>query len=161
MEQILEIMEKDARITPEEIAKITGLKVEKVRKAIKNYEKNGTIIKYKTIINKDMVGNKSRTVNALIEVKVSPQKNVGFDRVAERIYRFPEVKSCYLLSGGYDLLILVSGKDIHSVASFVSEKLAPMENIGGTVTHFLLKRYKVDGDILKSGEKDKRIAISF
>ncbi len=161
MEQILEILEKDARITPEEIAKQLNMKVDKVKQIIKKYEKDGVIIKYKTIINRELLGNTSGTVNALIEVKVSPQKNVGFDRVAERIYQFPEVKSCYLLSGGYDLLILISGKDIHSVASFVSEKLAPMENIRGTVTHFLLKKYKVDGDILKSGEADKRIAISF
>lgn len=161
MDQILKILEKDARITPEEIAKITGKKLDWVRKTIRKYEKDGVILKYKTIINKELIGNKSGEVSALIEVQVSPQKNVGFDRVAERIYRFPEVKSCYLLSGGYDLLLVIEGKDIHTVASFVAEKLAPMENVKGTVTHFLLKKYKKDGDILKLGEKDKRIAISF
>ena len=161
MNQILEILEKDARITPEEIARITGKKVDTVKKIIKEQEKKGVILKYKTIINRELLGNKSGEVSALIEVHVSPQKNVGFDRVAERIYRFPEVKSCYLLSGGYDLLILVEGKDIHTVASFVAEKLAPMENVKGTTTHFLLKRYKEDGDILKSEERDKRIAITF
>jgi len=161
MDQILEILEKDARISPEEIAKMTRKKSSKIKQAIKKYEKEGVILKYKTVINKELLGNKSGEVNALIEVQVAPQKNVGFDRVAERVYRFPEVKNCYLLSGGYDLLIIVSGKDIHTVASFVAEKLAPMENIKGTVTHFLLKKYKEDGDILESGEKDKRIAMSF
>ena len=161
MDQILEILEKDARLSPEEIAKMTGKKSSKVKLTIKKHEKDGVILKYKTIINKELLGNKSGEVNALIEIRVSPQKNVGFDRVAERIYRFPEVKSCYLLSGGYDLLIIVEGKDIHTVASFVAEKLAPMEDVRGTVTHFLLKKYKEDGDILKKGEKDKRIAISF
>ena len=161
MDQILEILEKDARLSPEEIAMMTGKKANKVKQAIKKHEKDGVILKYKTIINKELLGNKSGEVNALIEVRVSPQKNVGFDRIAERVYRFPEVKSCYLLSGGYDLLIIVQGKDIHTVAGFVAEKLAPMEDVKGTATHFLLKKYKEDGDILKKGEKDKRIAISF
>lgn len=161
MDQILEILEKDARLSAEEIAMMTGKKANKVKQAIKKHEKDGVILKYKTIINKEVLGNKSGEVNALIEVQVSPQKNVGFDRIAERVYRFPEVKSCYLLSGGYDLLIFVQGKDIHTVAGFVAEKLAPMEDVKGTATHFLLKKYKEDGDILKKGEKDKRIAISF
>ena len=161
MDQILEILEKDARLSPEEIAMMTGKKANEVKQAIKKHEKDGVILKYKTIINKELLGNKSGEVNALIEVRVSPQKNVGFDRIAERVYRFPEVKSCYLLSGGYDLLIVVQGKDIHTVAGFVAEKLAPMEDVKGTATHFLLKKYKEDGDILKKGEKDKRIAISF
>ena len=161
MDRILEILEKDARLSSEEIAEMIGKKSSKVKQTIKKHEKDGVILKYKTIINKELLGNKSGKVNALIEIRVSPQKNVGFDRVAERIYRFPEVKSCYLLSGGYDLLIIVEGKDIHTVASFVAEKLAPMEDVRGTVTHFLLKKYKEDGDILKKAEKDKRIAISF
>ncbi len=161
MDQILEILEKDARLSPEEIAMMTGKKANEVKQVIKKHEKDGVILKYKTIINKELLGNKSGEVNALIEVRVSPQKNVGFDRIAERVYRFPEVKSCYLLSGGYDLLIFVQGKDIHTVAGFVAEKLAPMEDVKGTATHFLLKKYKEDGDILKKGEKDKRIAISF
>lgn len=161
MDEILEILEKDARLTPNEIAKMLKKSPAKVKSAIKNYEKKGVILKYKAIINKELAKNEKRDVIALIEVRVIPQKNVGFDYLAERIYRFPEVKSCYLVSGTYDLLLLVEGKDIHTIANFVAEKLSPMENVRGTVTHFLLKRYKEDGDILKQEETDKRIKISY
>ena len=160
MDEILEILEKDARLTPEEMAKMTGRPAGAVRSVIKNYEKDGVILKYKTIINKELVKSDSHQVRALIEVRVSPQKNVGFDHIAERIYKFPEVSSCYLLSGGYDLLLVVEGRDIQTIASFVAEKLAPMENIRGTITHFLLKKYKEDGDILKGKSRDKRLAIT-
>lgn len=160
MDEILEILEKDARLTTEEIAKMVGKTTNAVKSAIKKYEKEGVILKYKTVINKELAPNDKKDVRALIEVKVAPQKNVGFDHMAERIYQFPEVASCYLLSGGYDLLLVVEGKDIHTVANFVAEKLAPMENVRGTVTHFLLKKYKEDGDILKRKSQDKRLAIS-
>jgi len=100
-------------------------------------------------------------VRALIEVNIVPQKDLGFDRIAERIYSFPEVTSCTLVSGTYDLLLVVEGKDLHTVSSFVAEKLSPMENVRGTVTHFLLKKYKEDGVVLKRREKNKRIAISY
>lgn len=160
MDEILKILEKDARTTPGEIAGITGKNVFAVKKAIKKYERSGVIVKYKTIINKELVREDSREVKALIEVNIAPQKNVGFDYMAERIYKFPEVISCYLISGTYDLLLVVGGKDLHTVANFVAEKLSPMENVRGTVTHFLLKTYKEDGDILKRPEKDKRIAIT-
>lgn len=161
MDEILELLEKDARLTPEEIGKMLKKSPKNVATIIKNHEKKGVILKYKAIINKELVKNEKRDVVALIEVRVIPQKNVGFDYLAERIYRFPEVKSCYLVSGTYDLLLLVEGKDIHTIANFVAEKLSPMENVRGTVTHFMLKRYKEDGDILKQGEKDKRIKISY
>lgn len=160
MDEILEILEKDARTTPEEIAKMTGKSASAVKAAIKKYEKDGVILKYKAIINKELVKTDKSEVRALIEVKITPQKNVGFDHVAERIYLFPEVASCYLLSGGYDLLLVVEGKDIHTIASFIAEKLAPMENVRGTVTHFLLKKYKEDGDVLKGKSRDRRLAIS-
>ncbi|MEI8175879.1 MAG: Lrp/AsnC family transcriptional regulator [Candidatus Omnitrophota bacterium] len=160
MDEILEILEKDARLTAEEIAKMTGRTAASVRAAIKKFEKDGVILKYKTIINKELVKDDTRKVRALIEVKITPQKNVGFEHVAERIYQFPEVTSSYLLSGGYDLLLVVEGKDLQTVASFVAEKLAPMEHVRGTVTHFLLKKYKEDGDILKRRDEDKRLAIS-
>ena len=90
-----------------------------------------------------------------------PQKDQGFDRIAERIYSFPEVTSCTLISGTYDLLLVVEGKNLHTVANFVAEKLAPMEHVRGTVTHFLLKKYKEDGVVLKHKEENKRIAISY
>ncbi|MBI1884545.1 MAG: Lrp/AsnC family transcriptional regulator [Chlamydiae bacterium] len=160
MDPILEILEKDARLKPEEIAKMVKRNVVEIKKLIQKYEKERVILRYKTVLNKELLRNSSE-VRALIEVKVTPQRDVGFDAIATRIYQFPEVRSCYLMSGGYDLLVTVEGKDLQSVASFVSEKLSTLENVHGTVTHFLLKKYKEDGDILRSREEDKRIAISF
>lgn len=161
MDELLKILEKDARRTPEEIAKMTGKKVSEIVKSIKKYEKEGIILGYKTIINKELVKDKNSGVRALIEVNVTPQKDVGFDYIAERIYRFPEVVSCYLVSGTYDLLLVVEGEDIHTISDFIAEKLAPLENVRGTVTHFLLKKYKEDGVILRHKEENKRISISY
>jgi len=161
MDPVLEILEKDARISPDEIAKLTKLKKEEVKKRIKKYEKDGVILKYKAVINKELMKDNSREVRALIEVNIVPQKDLGFDHIAERIYSFPEVTSCMLVSGTYDLLLVVEGKDLHAVSSFVAEKLSPMENVRGTVTHFLLKKYKEDGVMLRRKEANKRIAISY
>jgi len=160
MTEILEILEKDARATPEDIGRMLNMTPRAVRAVIRKLEKDSVILKYKTIINREVVRSEYSEVRALIEVKVAPQKNLGFDRLAERIYQFSEVSSCYLMSGTYDLLLVVEGKSIHTVASFVSEKLAPMEHVRGTVTHFILKKYKEDGDILKPLGKSKRPAIS-
>lgn len=160
MNEILEILEKDARTTPEEIAKITGMKVQAVKNVIKKFEKDGVILKYKTIVNKELVRDEHSDVRALIEVRITPKKNLGFEYLAERIYQFPEVSACYLMSGTYDLLVVVEGKNIHTISDFVSSKLAPMENVRGTVTHFILKKYKEDGDILRQAKRDKREAIS-
>lgn len=161
MDEILQILEKNARITPEEIAGMLKRSVISVKKAIRKFQKQGVILGYKTIINKELTRDDDSEVRAIIEVRVAPQKDLGFDKVAQRIYSFPEVKSCYLLSGTYDLLLVVEGKNIHTVASFVSEKLAPLENVRGTTTHFLLKKYKEDGIVLKHREENKRIAISY
>lgn len=161
MDQILEILEKDARVSIDDIAKMTKLKKEEVKKRIKQYEKEGIIVGYKALINKELVKEEGRIVRALIEVTIVPQKDLGFDHIAERIYSFPEVTSCTLISGTYDLLLVVEGKDLHTVANFVAEKLAPLENVRGTVTHFLLKKYKEDGTVLKHKEQNKRIAISY
>jgi DNA-binding Lrp family transcriptional regulator len=161
MDEILQILEKDARTQPEDIAKMLKKKTQMVKDAIKKYEKEGIILRYKTVINKELVKEADSCVRALIEVNILPQKDVGFDRVAERIYSFPEVTSCYLVSGTFDLLLIVEGRDMHTVSRFVSEKLSPMENVRGTVTHFLLKKYKEDGVILKHKEENKRIAISY
>ncbi|MBN2532316.1 MAG: Lrp/AsnC family transcriptional regulator [Spirochaetales bacterium] len=161
MDEILEILQSNAKADPADIAHQLDIPVEKVCEAIAEYEKRGVIVKYKTIINKEILKNEDEEVTALIEVKVTPQKDKGFDSIAERIYRFPEVLSCYLLSGGYDLFVIVKGPDLRTVSSFVAEKLSPMENINGTVTHFLLKRYKDDGDILiLQGKKDTRPLVS-
>ena len=161
MDEILEILEKDARTTPEDIARMLKKKPQKIKEAIKKYEKEGVILKYKTVINKELIRDMGSEVRALIEVNVTPQKDVGFDKVAERIYSFPEVSSCYLISGTYDLLLIVEGRDLHTVSRFVAEKLSPLENVKGTITHFLLKKYKEDGVILKHKEENKRIAISY
>jgi len=161
MDEILEVLSNDARITVDEIAKLTGKTKESVKKAVKQYEDNGTIVKYKTVINPDMLeGGRSR-VRALIEVGVSPQKNVGFDNVAERMYSFPEVTSCYLVSGAYDLLLVVEGDDIQTVSNFIASKLSPMEHVRSTSTHFMLKKYKEDGQVLKKGRNKRRLNISY
>ncbi|MCX5703701.1 MAG: Lrp/AsnC family transcriptional regulator [Candidatus Omnitrophica bacterium] len=161
MDEILEILEKDARVTAEEIAKMLKKKPEGVKQAITKFEKEGVILKYKAVINKDLIRDADSSVRALIEVNIMPQKDVGFDKIAERVYSFPEVSSCYLVSGTYDLLLIVQGCDLQTVARFIAEKLSPMENVRGTVTHFLLKKYKEDGVILKHKEENKRIAISY
>ncbi|MEI6634023.1 MAG: Lrp/AsnC family transcriptional regulator [Chlamydiota bacterium] len=160
-DEILEILQKDARRTPEEIAAMLGKKAAAVKREIRRLEKEGVILKYKAVVNRELLAPSAQGVRALIEVKTAPQKDVGFDRVAERIYLFPEVQSCVLLSGGYDLLLTVEGSDIQSIANFVAQKLAPMEHVRGTVTHFLLKKYKEDGDILvRKEQKDRRLAIT-
>ncbi|MBI2850016.1 MAG: Lrp/AsnC family transcriptional regulator [Chloroflexi bacterium] len=152
--EILKILENDARTSPEQIATMTGISPKEVTNLIKQAEKERVILKYKTMINWDKVGNEQ--VSALIEVKVTPQRDAGFDSIAERIYRFPQARTVYLLSGAYDLLVLVTGKTMHEVADFVSQKLAPLEGVQGTVTHFMLKRYKEDGEIIEEKEETKR-----
>ena len=160
MDHILEILANNARVTPEQIAKMTRKKSTDVKKKIKQYEDDGTIVKYKTILDLDKVTGGNQVVRALIEVSITPQKDVGFDNVAERIYNFPEVSSCYLVSGAYDLLVVVEGETLHTVSNFVASKLSPMEGVRGTSTHFLLKKYKEDGQVLKKNNKSKRLMIS-
>ena len=154
IKEVLKILEDDARVTAKQISTMTGISRAEVAKLIKQAEKDRTILKYKTVINWDKV--KDEQVWALIEVKVTPEPDVGFDSIAERIYRFPQVRSAFLASGTYDLLVVVVGKTEHEVADFVSQKLAPIEGVQGTVTHFVLKRYKEDGEILEGGEEVKR-----
>ncbi len=161
MDEILEILEKDGRASIEDIAKMTRKKPEFVKQAIKKFEKEGAILKYKAVINKDLIKDNESGVRALIEVSIIPQKDLGFEKIAERIYSFPEVTSCYLISGTYDLLVVVEGKNLNTVSSFVAEKLSCLENVRGTTTHFLLKKYKEDGVILKQKAENKRIAISY
>ncbi len=160
MEDILEVLENNARVSLKDLAKLTGKKEKEVEKEIKKLEKKGVIVKYKALINKNLIKD-GKAVYSLIEVKVSPQKDVGFDYIAERIYRFPEVKNCYLLSGTYDLLLTVEGKDINTVAKFVAEKLAPLAEVKSTVSHFMLKKYKEDGVILKMPRENKRLSITY
>lgn len=156
---LLEILEQNSRISWEDLAKLTNKTVKEVKRLVKDYEKKGIIVKYKTVINSEKL--KDNKVQALIEVSIIPQKDVGFDHIAQRIYRFSEVKSCYLISGTYDLLLIVEGEDIHTVARFVSEKLAPLKSVTRTVTHFMLKKYKEDGVILTKDEENKRLTITY
>jgi len=154
IKDILKILEDDGRTTAKQISTMTGAPTAEVAKLIKQAEKDRTILKYKTVINWEKVGEEQ--VWALIEVKVTPQRDVGFDAIAEHIYRFPQVRTAYLISGTYDLLALVIGKTEHEVADFVSQKLTHIEGVQGTVTHFVLKRYKEDGEILEGKEEVKR-----
>ena len=158
IKEILKILENDARVTAKEISTMTDASSAEVAKLIKEAEDNRIILKYKTVINWDKVGDEQ--VWALIEVKVTPEKDVGFDSIAERIYRFPQARTVYLISGTYDLLVLVMGETEHEVADFVSRKLAPIEGVQGTVTHFVLKRYKEDGETLEGGEEIKRQPVT-
>lgn len=157
--KILKLLENNAKLSAKEIAVMLDMKEQEVAEEIKKFEEKGIIVKYKTVINKELI-NATPNVRALIEVSVSPQKSVGFDAIAERIYKLQEVSSCYLLSGGFDLLVIVEGKDINTVAKFVSEKLACMDDVLKTSTHFILKKYKENGDILFGPKPDKRLSIT-
>jgi DNA-binding Lrp family transcriptional regulator len=161
MDEILEILANDARLSPAEIAKLTGKDVATVKKAIKKFEKEGIIVRYKTVINHDLAREANSFVRALIEVSITPQKDLGYDSIAERIYSFPEVSSCYLVSGTYDLLVIVEGENIQTVSNFIAAKLAPLEHVRSTTTHFLLKKYKEDGQVLRRRKEQKRLAISY
>ncbi|HJX03795.1 MAG TPA: Lrp/AsnC family transcriptional regulator [Dehalococcoidia bacterium] len=158
MKEIFEALKNDARLTPDQISKMTGIALSKVQKTIQKAEKDGTILKYKTVINWEKLGQEE--VLAIIEVKVTPQRSVGFDAIARRIYRYPQAVSVYLTSGTYDLAILVSGRTMHDIANFVSEKLAPLDAVQSTVTHFILKKYKEDGQILAAEPETKRLPVT-
>ncbi|MBM7582358.1 DNA-binding Lrp family transcriptional regulator [Caldicoprobacter guelmensis] len=155
--EILEILNEDSRRTPEEIAVMLGVDVETVKQKIAELERNKVIVKYNTIVNWDKTDREY--VTALIEVKVTPQRDQGFDAIAERIYKFPEVKSVFLMSGDYDLAVMIEGRTMKEVAFFVAEKLSVLDSVLSTATHFVLKKYKVDGVILEDGEKDYRQVI--
>ncbi len=154
LKDILKILEHDARTTPKQIAAMTGISQAEVNKLVKQAQEDRTILKYKTIIDWDKV--EDEHVWAFIEVKLTPEKDVGFDSVAERIYRFPQAHTVYLVSGTYDLFVLVTGKNNHEIADFVSQKLSHVEGVKETVTQFVLKRYKVDGVIVEGKEEVKR-----
>jgi DNA-binding Lrp family transcriptional regulator len=154
LKEILKILEDDARTTPKQIATMTGSTESEVSKIIKQAEEEQTILKYKTLVNWNKVGDEY--VCALIEVKITPQRDVGFDSIAERIYLFPQARTVYLVSGTYDLAVIARGKTMNEISEFVTQKLAPIEGVQGTMTHFLLKKYKEDGEILEGGEGNRR-----
>jgi DNA-binding Lrp family transcriptional regulator len=155
LKEILKILENDARTTVQQIATMTGLSTAEVNKAIKQAEKDRVILKYKTVVNWDRV-EEEEMVRALIEVKVKPEPEVGFDSIAGRIAQYEQVRSLFLASGTNDLFLVVAGKTERKVADFVAQNLAHLEGVQGTVTHFVLKRYKDDGEILEGGEGVKR-----
>ncbi len=157
-EQILSIIERNSRIDLKELAVILGVEEATIVEEMQAMEKEGIICGYHTLINweKTSVDN----VNALIEVRVTPQKGDGFDSIAEKIYKYPEVHAVYLISGGYDLLVSIEGKSLREISSFVSEKLSTIDAVISTATHFILKKYKDHGTILGAKESDERIQVT-
>ena len=152
--EILAILEKDGRLTAEKIAVMLGIDEKEVAAAIAELEEEKIFLGYKAIVNWELAGRETTMAN--IELKLTPQRGGGFDTVAERIYRFPQVKAVTLMSGAYDLLVTVEGKSLKEVAMFVSERLAPMESVVSTATHFELKTYKREGMIFDEKETDNR-----
>lgn len=157
MEEILEILEKNSKATAQEIAIMLAKPIEEVEAAVKKYEADNVIVGYNTLINWDKT--QKEKVTALIEVKVTPQRGLGFDKIADRIYKYPEVNACYLMSGGFDLTVIIEGRTMKEVALFVSEKLAPLESVLSTSTHFVLKKYKDKGTIFEEKPTDRREPI--
>ena len=154
MEKILELLENDGTLTPEQLAVMVGKSAEEVAAAIEEYKKNNVIVANKTVI--DWKKTDREMVTAHIELKAIPQRGDGFDKIAERIYQYPEVKSLYLMAGGYDLMVVIEGKSLEEISSFVTLKLATMEAITGTYTHFVLKKYKDENVIFGEPGKDMR-----
>jgi len=158
VKEILEILEADARLGADDVAVMLGMEKEEVRRIIKELEKNKIILKYMALVNWEKAGDEK--VMAMIEVRVAPQRDVGYDAVAERICRFPEVRSVRLVSGAYDLAVFIEGKNMREISNFVATKLATIDGVLSTATHFILKTYKQDGVMFEDGEKDRRLAIS-
>lgn len=158
MDELLKLLRRNALESPGNMAKMLRTSEKTVKARIARYEKKGIIRGYQAIVNEDKL-NLDR-VNAVIEVKITPERDAGFDRIAARISRFPEVESVYLTSGGYDLLVFVRGKNLKEVASFVSAKLAPIQGILSTSTHFMLKTYKVRGILMEMEREDERLQVS-
>jgi DNA-binding Lrp family transcriptional regulator len=158
--QILDILEEDSRTTADEIAVMLNMDLDKVKKQIKFMEDENIIVKYGAIINTEKIPEKELGAQAFIEIQVRPEREKGFDTIAERLYKFDEVKSLYLMSGGYDLLVVIEGSDLKSIATFVYQKLATIENVTSTRTHFLLKKYKENGAILFDKNENERLAFT-
>ena len=156
--ELLQILKEDCRVPLEQLATMTGAPLEEVAQTIDQMEKSGVILRYAPIINWDRTDRER--VEAMIEVRVTPQRDQGFDAIAERIYRFDEVKSVYLMSGAYDLMVIVEGTNIKQLALFVAEKLSTIEHVLSTATHFVLKKYKQDGVTMMKGEQDDRLQVS-
>ncbi|MZQ84696.1 AsnC family transcriptional regulator [Paenibacillus sp. 5J-6] len=156
--KILELLKEDARRSAELIATMLGTAEDEVARAISEMEADKVIVKYATVVNWSKVDDEK--VTALIEVQITPERGRGFDAIAERIYLYPEVKSVYLMSGAYDLLVEIEGNSLKQVASFVSNKLSPIDRVLSTKTNFILKKYKQDGIIFEDQADDHRMLVS-
>lgn len=158
MEQLLRLIEADCTLTHKQLAAMTGTSEEKVDAAVKQLEADGTIVGYKAVVDWDKTDREA--VTALIEVKVEPQLGDGFDRVAERIYQYEEVESCYLMSGDFDMTVIISGRTLREVANFVTQKLSTIDAVQSTATHFILKKYK-ENHLIFNKEKEKEEGFCF
>jgi len=158
MDELLKLLRDDASLTPAQIAGRLNLAEVEVETKIKELETNGVILGYRTVINEEKLA--VDIVRAVIEVKITPEREGGFDRLATRIARFDEVRSCYLMSGGYDLMVVVEGTDLKAVSAFVSEKLATIQGVISTVTHFMLKPYKEQGVLMGGEFSDEKMVVS-
>ena len=158
MDELLKLLRNDASLTPAQIAGRLNLAEAEVEMKIKELETKGIILGYRTVINEEKLD--VDIVRAVIEVKITPEREGGFDRLATRIARFDEVQSCYLMSGGYDLMVVVEGTDLKSVSAFVSEKLATIQGVISTVTHFMLKPYKEQGVLMGGEFSDEKLAVA-
>ncbi|ADC48992.1 AsnC/Lrp family transcriptional regulator [Alkalihalophilus pseudofirmus OF4] len=156
---ILHIIEENGRVSIPTLAKMVDASEEEVKGLLKKLEDDHIILSYSAVIDWSKV-DQNEGVTAMIDVKVTPQRGVGFDQVAERIYRFPEVKALYLMSGAYDLSVVIEGKTMSEIARFVSEKLSTVDSVLSTTTHFQLKKYKHDGVVFGEGEEDRRIVVA-
>ena len=154
MNKLLKLLEEDGRLTPDQLAVMLGKEIGDIKQMIDEYEKEGVILGYQAMIDWDKTDREC--VNALIELKVTPQRDRGFDRVAEKIYNYPEVESLYLMSGGFDLAVMIKGKTMREVAFFVAEKLATIEDVVATSTHFVLRKYKDNNVIYGAVPVDER-----
>ena len=157
-QKILGIIEKNSRIDMKELAVLLGTGVEEILNAMQEMEDDGIICGYHTMIDWEKTG--IERVTALIEVRVTPQRGKGFDDIAERIYKYPEVNSVYLISGGYDLMVTLEGKTLREVSSFVTNKLSTLDTVIGTTTHFILKKYKDHGTIMNKKHEDQREIVT-
>ncbi|HNZ40412.1 MAG TPA: Lrp/AsnC family transcriptional regulator [Clostridia bacterium] len=154
---ILELLKQDARLTPKELAVMTGKSVEEVEKVIKQYEQDKVIAGYSAVINWEKA--RDNIVVAFIEIKVTPERDYGFEEIAKRIYSYEQVKTCYLMSGAFDIAAVVEGSDLKEVALFVAQKLSAIQGVTATSTHFVLKKYKENDLVFEEEEKDRREAI--
>ncbi len=158
MDPLLKLLEENASLTPAQLAAMLNLPEAEVAAKIKAYETDEIILGYRTILNEEKLG--VDLVRAVIEVKITPERGGGFDRLAERIAKYDEVKSCYLMSGAYDLLVIVEGDSLKAVAMFVSEKLATVQGVLSTATHFMLKPYKEQGILMKPERHEERLPVT-